>query len=155
MALNCSEELTTIPGLIPLLIEQHLLCLPATDKGHMYCHRSHTASTRNMQDNIVTACAKVDQIAQPRSLCHTRCALFCPTCGCNHWHNVYQHRRCLPCPLVQKYAVNFCCLVYDLNAITVRAMPSCTNARMVQAFTSMITILKSQGYQPVLNMMDN
>ncbi len=49
----------------------------------------------------------------------------------------------------------FVAYVYDLNAIIVHAMPSCTNASMVQAFTKVITILKSQGYQPALNVMDN
>jgi hypothetical protein len=34
-------------------------------------------------------------------------------------------------------------------------MPSCTNASMIQAFTKVISILKSGGYHPALNMMDN
>ncbi len=45
--------------------------------------------------------------------------------------------------------------IYDLNAIIVRAMPSRTNASMVQAFTEVISILKSGGYYPALNVMDN
>jgi hypothetical protein len=47
-ALDCSEELATIPGLMPALIKNHLPCFTATDKGHMRQHRSNTASTRNM-----------------------------------------------------------------------------------------------------------
>jgi hypothetical protein len=48
----------------------------------------------------------------------------------------------------------FVAYIYDLKAIIVRAMPSCTNASMVQAFTKVISILKSGGYHPALNMMD-
>jgi hypothetical protein len=49
----------------------------------------------------------------------------------------------------------FVAYIYDLNAIIVRAMPSRTDASMVQAFTEVITILKSGGYHPALNVMDN
>ncbi len=50
----------------------------------------------------------------------------------------------------------FVAYIYNLNAIIVRAMPSCTNASMVQAFIKVISILKSGGYHPALNvMMDN
>ncbi len=84
-------------------------------------------------------------------MCYTRCVLFCRACRCHHRHHVYRHHQRLPCLLVQEYVVHF----YDLNTIIVRAMPSCTNASMVQAFTKMITILKSKGYQPALNVMEN
>jgi hypothetical protein len=40
----------------------------------------------------------------------------------------------------------FVAQVYDLNAIIVRAMPSHTNASMVQVFTKGITILISGCY---------
>ena len=49
----------------------------------------------------------------------------------------------------------FVAYVYDLNAIIVCAMPSCTNASMVTAFTEVITTLKTGGYHPVLNVMDS
>ncbi len=44
-ALNRSEELATIPGLMPALIKNHLPSSTATNKGHMRRHRSNTAST--------------------------------------------------------------------------------------------------------------
>jgi hypothetical protein len=50
---------------------------------------------------------------------------------------------------------NFVAYVYDLNAIIVRAMPFCTDASMVTAFTEVITTLKTGGYHPALNVMDN
>jgi hypothetical protein len=49
----------------------------------------------------------------------------------------------------------FVAYIYDLNAILIRAMPLCTDASMVSAFTEVITILKAGGYQPALNVMDN
>ena len=45
--------------------------------------------------------------------------------------------------------------VFDLNAITVHAIPSCTDASMVTAFSEVITTLKTGGYCPALNVMDN
>jgi len=49
----------------------------------------------------------------------------------------------------------FVAYVYDPNAIIVRAMPSCADASMVTAFTEVITTLKTGGYRPALNVMDN
>ena len=49
----------------------------------------------------------------------------------------------------------FVAYVYDLNAIIVRAMPSCTDAAMVTAFNEVISTLKTGGYTPSLNVMDN
>jgi len=49
----------------------------------------------------------------------------------------------------------FVAYVYDLNAIIVRTMPSRTDASMVTAFTDVITTLKTGGYRPALNVMDN
>ncbi len=49
----------------------------------------------------------------------------------------------------------FVAYIYDLYAIIIWTMPSCTNASMVQAFTKVISILKSGGYHPALNVMDN
>jgi len=49
----------------------------------------------------------------------------------------------------------FVAYVYDLNAIIVRIMPSRTDASMVTAFREVITTLKTGGYHPALNVMDN
>ena len=37
----------------------------------------------------------------------------------------------------------FAAYIYDLNAIIIQAMPSRTNASMVQSFTKVISILKA------------
>jgi hypothetical protein len=45
--------------------------------------------------------------------------------------------------------------VYDLNAIIVRAMPTRTDAAMITAFKEVIEVLRTRGYHPALNVMDN
>jgi hypothetical protein len=45
--------------------------------------------------------------------------------------------------------------IYDLNAIIVRPMTSCTNASFSATFTKVFNILQAWDYQPVLNVMDN
>ena len=58
-ALEQSTELTTTPSLTSTLIHSHLPHSTATDKGHMRQHRANTASTRNVQADIVAAHAEV------------------------------------------------------------------------------------------------
>jgi hypothetical protein len=110
-ALDRSEELTTIPGLTPALIKNHLPCSTATDKGHMHQHRSNTASTQNPQNDIVAVHAKVKRMFPRQELCAMQ-DVFCFTAlaNANYWHNVHQHHRYLPCLLIQKYAIHFCCV---------------------------------------------
>jgi hypothetical protein len=45
--------------------------------------------------------------------------------------------------------------VYDLYAIIIHAMPTRTNAAMITAFKEVITVLRTRGYFPALNVMDN
>jgi hypothetical protein len=68
-ALDLSEELATIPCLTTALIKNHLLHSTATDKGHMHQQQANTASTRNIQSDIITACAKVDCMFPPQEIC--------------------------------------------------------------------------------------
>jgi hypothetical protein len=49
----------------------------------------------------------------------------------------------------------FVAYVYDLNAIIVRAMSTRTNAAMITAFREGIAVLRTHGYRPALNIMDN
>jgi hypothetical protein len=49
----------------------------------------------------------------------------------------------------------FIAYIYNLNAIIVRPMASCTNASFIAAITQVFNILWAQDYQPVLNIMDN
>jgi hypothetical protein len=71
-ALDLSEELTTIPGLTTTLIKNHLLRSTATNKGHMQRHQANTASTCNMQSDIIAARAKVDCMFPPQEICATQ-----------------------------------------------------------------------------------
>jgi hypothetical protein len=61
-ALDLSEELATIPSLTTTFIKNHLPCSTAIDMGHMQQHQANTASTRNMQSDIIAAHAKVDHM---------------------------------------------------------------------------------------------
>ena len=49
----------------------------------------------------------------------------------------------------------FVAYFYSINAIIVRTMPSHTDEAMVATFKEIIKELKSCGYQPQLNVMDN
>jgi hypothetical protein len=49
----------------------------------------------------------------------------------------------------------FVAYIYDLNAIIVCPMASCTDAFFIAAFTEVFAILHAQDYQPALNIMDN
>ncbi len=46
-------------------------------------------------------------------------------------------------------------VIYDLNAILVRAMPSKTNGAMIAAFKDILADLNARRYSPNLNIMDN
>jgi hypothetical protein len=49
----------------------------------------------------------------------------------------------------------FVAYIYDLNAIIVRPMATCTDASFIAAFTKVFTILYARDYQPAFNLMDN
>jgi hypothetical protein len=155
-ALNRSEELATIPGLMPALIKNHLLCSTTTDKGHMCQHRSNTTSTQNMQDNIVHTQAEVDRIFPQHKLCAMQ-DVFCFAALANAiTGTIYTDiTGTFPVRLFKSMQYIFVAYVYYLNAIIVCAMLYRTDASMVTAFTEVITILKAGGYQPALNVMDN
>ncbi len=155
-ALDRSEELTTIPGLTPALIKNHLPCSTATDKGHMRRHRSNTASTRNPQNDIVATRAEVKRMFPRQELCAMQ-DVFCFAALANAiTGTMYTNiTGAFPVCLFKSMQYIFVAYIYDLNAIIIRAMPSRTDASMVSAFTEVITILKAGGYQPALYVMDN
>jgi hypothetical protein len=49
----------------------------------------------------------------------------------------------------------FVACIYNLNAIIVQPMPSCTNASFIVTFSEVFVILHACNYQPALNVMDN
>ena len=155
-ALLSSQELATIPGLTPALIKKHLPQSTATDKGHMRRHRSNTASTRNMQHDIIAAHSEVDHMFPQQEHCAMQ-DVFCFAALANTiTGTMYTDiTGAFPVHSFKNMQYIFVAYVYDLNAIIVRAMPSRTDASMVTAFKEVITALKSRGYHPTLNVMDN
>jgi hypothetical protein len=109
-----------------------------------------------MQDNIVTAQAKVDCMFPQHELCAMQ-DVFCFATLVNAiTGTIYTDiTGAFPVRLFKSMQYIFVAYVYDLNAIIVCAMLYCTDASMVTAFTEVITILKAGGYQPALNVMDN
>jgi hypothetical protein len=154
-ALNPSEELTTIPGLTITLIKNHLPRSTATDKGHMQQHQANTASMCNMQSDIIAACAKVDCIFPPQEICAMQDKFCFSVLADAITVTMYTYiTSAFPVCSFKSMQYVFVAYIYDLNAIIVQAMPSCTNASMVQAFTKVISILKYGGYHPSLNVID-
>jgi hypothetical protein len=155
-ALDLSEELATIPGLTTALIKNHLPCSTATGKGHMHQHQAIKASTCNMQSNIIATHAEVDRMFPLQEICAMQ-DVFCFAMLANAiTGTMYTNiTGAFPVCSFKSMQYVFVAYIYDLNAIIVRAMPSRTNASMVQVFTKVISILKSGGYHLALNVMDN
>jgi hypothetical protein len=156
-ALDLSEELTTIPSLTTALIKNHLPCSTTTDKGHMHQHQANTGSTCTMQFDIIATRAEVDCMFPPQEICAMQ-DVFCFAVLADAITGTMYTNITSTFPVRRSFKsmqYMFVAYINDLNAIIVRAMPSCTDASMVQAFTKVISILKSGGYHPSLNVMDN
>jgi hypothetical protein len=155
-ALDLSEELATIPGLTTTLIKNHLPRSNITNKGHMQQHQANTASTRSVQANIIAAHAKVDRMVPPQEICAMQ-DMFCFAVLANAiTGTMYTNiTSAFPVRSFKSMQHVFVAYIYELNAIIYRAMLSCTDASMVQAFTKVISILKSGGYHLALNVIDN
>jgi hypothetical protein len=141
-----SEELATTPNITPALINNHLLHSTATNKGQMWRHQSNTASTQKMQSDIIATRAEVDLIFPAQKNCAMQ-DVFCFAALANAiTGTMYTNiTGAFPvCPFKSMQYVFVAC-IYNLNAIIVWAMHSCTNASMVQGFTKVISILKSGG----------
>ena len=124
-ALEQSNELTTIPGLTSTLIHSHLPCSTATDKGHMRQHRANTASTRNVQADIVAARAEVDRMFPAHEAC-TMQDVFCfaALADANAGTMYSDLTGAFPVRSFKNMQYVFVVYVYDLNAIIVHAMPT-------------------------------
>ncbi len=109
-----------------------------------------------MQDNIVTAQAKVDRMFPRHELCAMH-DVFCFAALVNAiMGTMYTDiTGAFPVQLFKSMQYIFVAYAYDLNAIIVCDMPYCTCAFMVTAFAEVITFLKAGGYQLALNVMDN
>jgi len=139
------------------LIKNHLPRSTATNKGHMRRHRSSTASTQNHQNDIIAARSEVDHMFPQQEICAMQDVFcFASLLANNITGTMYTDiTGAFPVCLFKGMQYIFVAYVYDLNAIIMRTMPSCTDASMVTAFTEVITTLKARGYHPTLNVMDN
>jgi hypothetical protein len=109
-----------------------------------------------MQSAIFATRAEVDCMLPPQELCAMQdmfcfAALVDAIMSTMYTDNIGAF---LVCSFKSMQYV-FVAYIYNLNAIIVQAMPSCTSASIVQAFTKVISILKSSGYQLALNIMDS
>jgi hypothetical protein len=155
-ALATSTELTTIPGLTPALIWSHLPRSMATAKGHMHCHYLRTASTRINHADIVLARAKVNQICPPHEACVVQDMFYFAALADAMLGMMYTNiNGAFPIRSFKIMKYIFVAYIYDLNAIIVQPMPSCTNSLFIAAFSKVFAILCACNCQPALNVMDN
>jgi hypothetical protein len=156
LALDKSNELKTIPGLTPQLIQTHLPRSTTTDKGHMRRHRANTASTRNNHADVLLAQAEVDKMFPTHEACAVH-DMFCFAALANaNTGTMYTDLTgAFPVRSFKNMQYIFVAYVFNLNAIIVRPMPTRTDAAFIAAFTDVFDILRAQNYQPALNVMDN
>jgi hypothetical protein len=122
----------------------------------MQRHQANTASTRNMQSDIIVAHAKIDCMFPPQEICAMQ-DMFCFVALVDAIVGTMYTNITGTFPVRSFKSMQYVIVahIYNLNAIIVWAMPSCTDASMVQAFTKVISILKSGGYHQAMNVMDN
>jgi hypothetical protein len=155
-ALAVSTKLSTISGLTPAFINNNLPHSTATNKGHMCRHRSNTASTQNVHNETVAAWAEVDRMMLQQEACSMQ-DVFCiaALADANTGTMYTDLTSSFPVRLLKNMQYIFVAYVYDLNAIIVRAMPTRTGTAMITAFKEVIEVLRTHGYHPALNVMDN
>jgi hypothetical protein len=156
LALDKNTKLQTIPGLTPALICSHLPQLTATNKGHMRCHRSNTASTRNKHADVILAHAEVDCMFPTHEACAAQDMFFFAALVDSMTGTMYMDLTgAFPVRSFKNMIYIFIAYIYDLNAIIVHPMAQHTDVSFITAFTKVFTILHAQDYQPALNVMDN
>jgi hypothetical protein len=156
LALDKSTKLKTIPGLTLLLICSHLPKSTATNKGHMQCQRSNTASMRNKHADIIPDRAIVDCMFPAHKASAVQ-DIFCFAALANATTGTMYTdlTGAFPVRSFKNMQFIFIVYIYDLNTIIVRPMPCQTDASFIAAFTEVLNILQARDYQPALNIMDN
>jgi hypothetical protein len=149
-ALDLSEELATILGLTTTLIKNHLPRSTATNKGHMQCHQASTASTCNMQADIITARAEVDHMFPPQETCAMQEMCWFAMLSNAITGTMYTNiTSTFPFRSFKSMQYVFVAYIYDLNAIVIhlhteiRRLPSGTECNGQQMFC------RSQEIHPV------
>jgi hypothetical protein len=98
----------------------------------MHCHRSCTASTCNNHADIVLARAKVHQLCPPHEACAVQ-DMFCFAALPNAMLGTMYTNITGAFPLwsFKNMQYIFVEYIYDLNAIIMQPMPSCTNSLFI------------------------
>ncbi len=115
-----------------------------------------TASTHNIPNDKVAARAEVDQMMPQQEACSMQ-DMFCFAALANaNTGTMYTDLTgSFPVRSFKNMQYIFVAYVYDLNAIILRAMPTRTNTAIIMAFKEVIMVLRTRGYRPALNAMDN
>jgi hypothetical protein len=142
LALDKSTKLQTNPDLTLLLICSHLPKSTATDKGHMRCHHSNTASTRNKHADVILARAKVDRMFPAHKACAAQ-DMFCFATLANATTvTMYTDLTgAFPVKSFKNMQYIFVVYIYTLNTIIVHPMHSQPDASFIAAFTEVFNIL--------------
>jgi hypothetical protein len=109
-----------------------------------------------MQSDIIAAHAEVDCKFPPQEICAIQDVFYFATLANEITGTMYTDiTGTFPVHSIKSMQYVVVAYIYDLNAIIIQAMLSGTDASMVQEFTKVIFVLKSEGYHPALNVMDN
>ena len=155
-ALSKSTKLATFPGLTRALVHTHLPRSTATDKGHMRRHQANTASTRNIQADIIAARNEVNCMPVLQEACAMH-DMFCfaALANANSGTMYTDLTGAFPVRSFKNMQYIFVAYIYDLNAIIVRPIPSRNDASFIAAFSDILDVLRARDYHPTLNVMDN
>ncbi len=154
-ALAWSSKLTTIPGLTPHLILQHLPPSTATDKGHMQRHCQGVQTMQTQQPGILQACSNVNCFQPTKEMCFAH-GMFCFAALADlHIRTIHQWYRCRHHVIFLQNAICVC---------GIRVRPEChpcprhaiqNDGALIAAFADTLVDLNTHGYAPTLNIMDN
>jgi hypothetical protein len=126
------------------LIRSNLPQSTATDKGHMRRHCSSTASTCNKHAGVILAHAKFDCTIPAHKACASQ-DMFCLAALADSTPGTMYTdlTGAFPVRSFKNMIYIFLAYIYDLIAIIVRPMASCTDASFIAAFTEVFTILRA------------
>jgi hypothetical protein len=152
LALDKSTKLQTNLGLTLPLICSHLPKSTATNKGHMQCHCSNTASTRNKHADVILARAEVDHMFPAHKACAVQ-DMFCfapladPTTG-----TMYTDLTgAFPVRSFKNMQYIFVVYIYDsTQSSSAQCLP-----KLMHPSSPPSQILRTWDYQPALNVIDN
>jgi hypothetical protein len=106
--------------------------------------------------NIIATRAKVDCMFPPQEICAIQDVFCFAALADAITGTMYTYiTGAFPVRSFKSMQYLVIAYIFGFNAIIVRAMPPCTDASMVQVFTKVISKLKSGGYHPALNVLDN